>query len=56
MSADYRLSGGELLLQRTPLIWICLVMKMRPTGHSFTVKQKELLLYIIKEKDIREVT
>ena len=29
---------------------------MRPTGHSFTVKQKELFLYIIKEKDISEVT
>ena len=56
MSADYRVSGGELLLLRTPLIWVCLVMKMRPTGHSFTVKQKEVLLSIIKEKDIREVT
>lgn len=50
--------GENHLCLRTHLIWVCLVMKMRPTGHSFTgvgVKQKELFLYIIGEKDVSEV-
>lgn len=51
--------GENHLCLRTYLIWVCLVIKMRPTGHSFTrvaVKQKELFLYIIGEKDVSEVT
>lgn len=58
-SADCRLSGESCLCLRMHLIWVCLVMKMRPTGHSFFArlegKQKELFLCIIKEKDISEV-